>query len=90
MNNQTICRIGWVASVALVAYSAWHRGGLGPFQLISLFVLGVLGRALWGGPPETVVKCFKQMSPQDREKFLQRLPEEQRQLFQKKLESDNA
>jgi hypothetical protein len=90
MNNQTKCRIGWVASVALVAYYAWHRGRLGPFDLILLLFLGVLGRVLWGGPPEKLLKRVKQMSPQEREKFLQRLPEPQRQLFQKKLESDNA
>jgi hypothetical protein len=74
----------------MVVYSAWHQGSLGPLHLILLFFLGVLGRALWGGPPEKLVKRLKQMSPQERDKFLQRLPEQQRQLFQKKLESDNA
>lgn len=82
-----MCRIGWVGCVALVLCSAWHRGSLGVFQVILLLFLGVLGRALWGGPPEKLLKRLKQMSPEERDAFLQRLPEQQQQLIQKKLKS---
>lgn len=85
-----MCKIGWAASVALVIYSAWHRGNFGLFQVILLFFLGVLGRALWGGPSEKLLKHLKQMSPQDRDKFLERLNETQRELIRKKLESYDA
>ena len=89
MNKKSLVWLGWSVCVILLIISLlWHRFTF--FQLFFALFLGLLVGLSWGGRPEKIVKIMKEMTPSEREKFLEKFEAEKRKEIQEKVESHHA
>lgn len=86
MNKKLLSRVSWIVFVILFFVSV-VRHGFTLFHLIFGLFLGMMGRVLWGGPSDKLVKHVKDMTPPEREKFLAKLDEETQKIIRKKIET---